>query len=165
MCGHFALFASGGCLNVRTWCDVLVIQERLKEIINDHLRSSNVYGKVRSFVRDFLATEEGVALEEDKLLTSLHEKKVVEDLIASMGQEHDRPLSRSLAGLKVSSGSAPLVPAKGEKFLHVKVERGAAFTDSLVDGSRSVPCVHAIRFSVCLFSDIRMILVWQGACR
>ena len=49
-----------------------IAQERLKGIINDHLRSSNVYGKVRSFVRDFLATEEGVALEEDKLLTSLH---------------------------------------------------------------------------------------------
>jgi hypothetical protein len=90
-------------------------------------------------VRDFLATEEGVALEEDKLLTSLHEKKVVEDLIASMGQDQDRPLSRSLAGLKVSSGSAPLVPAKGEKFLHVKVERGAAFTDSLIDGSSLHP--------------------------
>jgi hypothetical protein len=27
---------------------------------------------VRSFVRDFLSTEEGVALEEDKLLTYLH---------------------------------------------------------------------------------------------
>ena len=84
-------------------------KERLKGIINDHLRSSNVYGKVRSFVRDFLATEEGVALEEDKLLTALHEKKVVEDLIASMGREHDRPLTQALNGLKVCGSSSSRV--------------------------------------------------------
>ena len=59
-----------------------------------------------AMVRDFLATEEGVALEEDKLLTALHEKKVVEDLIASMGREHDRPLTQALNGLKVCGSSS-----------------------------------------------------------
>ena len=107
-------------------------KERLKGVINDHLRESNVYGKVRSFVRDFLATEEGVALEEDKLLTALHEKKVVEELLASMGREKDRPLSQTLN--RIASGASTFVPARGEKFLHVQVDRGAAFADALDDG-------------------------------
>eukprot|EP00802_Teleaulax_amphioxeia_P006340 Tamp_06344.p1 GENE.Tamp_06344~~Tamp_06344.p1 ORF type:complete len:666 (-),score=132.13 Tamp_06344:739-2655(-) len=112
-------------------------KDRLKGIINEHLRSSNVYGKVRSFVRDFLATEEGVALEEDKLLTYLHEKKVVEDLIASMGREHERPLTGAQSGRKAHASS--FVPTRGEKWLHVKVGKAAGFTESLFDASSLHP--------------------------
>ena len=114
-------------------------KERLKGIINEHLRESNVYGKVRSFVRDFLASEAGVALEEDKLLTALHEKKVVEELIASMGKDGERPLSLAIGRAGAAGPQKPLAPAKGQKFLHVQVEKGAAFTDALVDGSNLHP--------------------------
>jgi hypothetical protein len=45
---------------------------RLASCAPRRLRACLVRSQVRSFVRDFLATEEGVALEEDKLLTYLH---------------------------------------------------------------------------------------------
>ncbi len=51
---------------------------------------SNLYGQVRSFVRDFIAQEQGVALDEDKLLTALHEKRIIEELIGSLGKEPER---------------------------------------------------------------------------
>ena len=49
-------------------------QAKLRQIIHEHLGSTDVYSRIRSFVRDFIETEQGVALEEDKLLSTLHEK-------------------------------------------------------------------------------------------
>ena len=49
-------------------------QAKLRQIIHEHLGSTDVYSRIRSFVRDFIETEQGVALDEDKLLSTLHEK-------------------------------------------------------------------------------------------
>jgi hypothetical protein len=49
-------------------------QAKLRQIIHEHLGSTDVYSRIRSFVRDFIETEQGVSLEEDKLLSTLHEK-------------------------------------------------------------------------------------------
>lgn len=90
----------------------------MRDVIRDvvvtlHLvRSTNVYGQVRSFVRDFLESEEGMDINEDKysfallaelegvddlgrLLTTLHEKRVVEEVLNSLGREHGNQLSHS----------------------------------------------------------------------
>ena len=34
----------------------------------------NAYGAIRSFVREYLSSEEGISHDEDKLLSALHEK-------------------------------------------------------------------------------------------
>jgi hypothetical protein len=52
----------------------LTQQAKLRQIIHEHLGSTDVYSRIRSFVRDFIESEQGVALEEDKLLSTLHEK-------------------------------------------------------------------------------------------
>ncbi len=41
-------------------------------------------------MRDFIAQEQGVELDEDKLLTALHEKRIIEELIGSLGREPER---------------------------------------------------------------------------
>ena len=65
------------------------------------------------------------------------EKKVVEDLIASMGREHERPLTGAQSGRKAHASS--FVPTRGEKWLHVKVGKAAGFTESLFDASSLHP--------------------------
>jgi len=96
-------------------------------------RCSNVYGKVRSFVRDFLSEEKGVALDEDKLLSALHEKKVVEELLGSLGSENERLLLRPRAG----AGSKAPGPTRGGLFLHVRVGKGSSFLDPLMDAGQA----------------------------
>ena len=54
----------------------LTQQAKLRQIIHEHLGSTDVYSRIRAFVRDFIETEQGVALEEDKLLCTLHEKVI-----------------------------------------------------------------------------------------
>lgn len=55
----------------------LTQQAKLRQIIHEHLGSTDVYSRIRSFVKDFIETEQGVALEEDKLLSTLHEKVTI----------------------------------------------------------------------------------------
>ncbi|EKX35199.1 hypothetical protein GUITHDRAFT_118642 [Guillardia theta CCMP2712] len=104
-------------------------KERLKNIISDHLKSTNVYGQVRSFVRDFLESEEGMDINEDKLLTTLHEKRVVEEVLNSLGREHGNQLSHS------STPTSALAKKAGGKFLHVRLKKGRGFVDHLHDAS------------------------------
>ena len=49
-------------------------QAKLRQIIHEHLGSTDVYSRIRSFVREFVENEQGAAIEEDKLLATLHEK-------------------------------------------------------------------------------------------
>ena len=51
-------------------------QAKLRQIIHQHLGANDVYGQIRSFVREFMENEQGV-VEEDRLLSVLHEKVVV----------------------------------------------------------------------------------------
>ncbi len=62
---------------------------------------------------------------------------MVEDLIASMGREHERPMTGSQSWRKTSGAS--FVPTRGEKWLHVKVGKAAGFTEALFDGSSLHP--------------------------
>ena len=49
-------------------------QAKLRQIIHEHLGSTEVYSRIRSFVREFVESEQGVAMDEDKLLATLHEQ-------------------------------------------------------------------------------------------
>ena len=62
---------------------------------------------------------------------------MVEDLIASMGREHERPMTGAQSGRKASGSS--FLPTRGEKWLHVKVGKAAGFTEALFDGSSIHP--------------------------
>ncbi|KAJ1489744.1 CEP76 C2 domain-containing protein, partial [Baffinella frigidus] len=109
--------------------------QKLRSVIDEHLRSSNVYGKVRSFVRDFLSEDRGVVLDEDKLLSALHEKRVVEELLGSLGSENERLLLRPRAGAGASARA--ITPGRGGLFLHVRVGKGSAFLDPLLDSNNA----------------------------
>jgi hypothetical protein len=116
-------------------------QAKLRQIIHEHLGSNDVYSKIRSFVRDFLESEEGLDLDEDKLLSVLHEKvgiaftflsswlrlivlfakRVIEELLASLGRDY----STSQSGYV----NRP-APTRGGRYLHVRLCPGHAFVDN-----------------------------------
>eukprot|EP00286_Rhodomonas_abbreviata_P010675 CAMPEP_0181342296 /NCGR_PEP_ID=MMETSP1101-20121128/30917_1 /TAXON_ID=46948 /ORGANISM="Rhodomonas abbreviata, Strain Caron Lab Isolate" /LENGTH=664 /DNA_ID=CAMNT_0023453729 /DNA_START=102 /DNA_END=2096 /DNA_ORIENTATION=+ len=104
--------------------------EKLRSIIHEHLHSSNVFGQVRAFVRDFLAQEQGVALDEDKLLAALHEKRIIEELVGSLGKE------QTTERLTSRSSHTPGKDRNG-RYLHLRVSGGSAFVDQVLESSDS----------------------------
>ena len=49
---------------------------KLRQVIHEHLGSTEVYSRIRLFVREFVETEQGTAIDEDKLISTLHEKVI-----------------------------------------------------------------------------------------
>jgi hypothetical protein len=66
-------------------------QAKLRQIIHEHLGSTDVYSRIRSFVREFLENEQGTVLEEDKLLATLHEKVASEFRIVTLFNVNSDP--------------------------------------------------------------------------
>jgi centrosomal protein CEP76 len=102
--------------------------EELKKVIHGHLTSNDVYSKLREFVRNFIAEQAPDGhVEEHQLLTALHEKRVVEDLLTSVGRTVEAGVPQTSKTLDVP---------KGRRFLHVRLGQGKAFLDQLNEQDR-----------------------------
>ncbi len=116
-------------------------QVKLRQIIHDHLTSSNVYDKIRAFVRDFLETEQGVTPDDDKLLCVLREKGIIEDMLDSLGSNETVVPSQCIRRT---------APESGARYLHVRLSRGSAFIDNcfvdLDEKDRGMLYFHVLLF-------------------
>ena len=127
----------------------------LKSLIDSHLRSQNVYGQIRDFVRqtakDDSAGNEGksdATASPSVVMDALKEKGVIEQVIKSIRRPKNMasPSSISTGGENIigSEGKervAPItpVPSPFRRFLHLRINGGRAFVEHLADPSLTAP--------------------------
>jgi centrosomal protein CEP76 len=128
----------------------------LKSLIDSHLRSQNVYGQIRDFVRDTAKDgddagksggEEATA-SASVVMDALREKGVIEQVIKSIRRPNNMasPSSLdtgggSLIGSEGRERLAPIapVPSPFRRFLHLRINGGRAFVEHLSDPSLTAP--------------------------
>jgi centrosomal protein CEP76 len=117
----------------------------LKSLIDSHLRSQNVYGQIRDFVRQTTKETLGSGVTADErnhvVMNALREKGVIEEIIKSIRRPNNLAGNGSVvSGAERSTGleghrqlaNATPVPSPFRRFLHLKINGGRAFVEHLV---------------------------------
>lgn len=89
----------------------------LREKIHTHLRQTDVYGQIRTFVNEFMEVNQGFdpRVDEDEVIKALREKGTIQSVIKSLPSD--------FAAIQDASADS-----KGS-FLHVKLLRGRGFSE------------------------------------
>ena len=137
-----------------------ISQEKIKELkrlIDNQLRSSDVYGQIRSLLADFLnQNRETVSpSSEEGVFQALRQKGVLEQVIHTINGQGNRA-SVSNNDLISNPTIAPVSPAtpqlhnlKNKKFLHFKLLAGKAFLEQPDEENVCHTC-HLLLPSMCM---------------
>lgn len=118
--------------------DSSVSPERLNEMrsaIHQFLSQSNVYGSIRDIVDSYVAEHNGTPVDRedpDAVMKIIKERGVIQSLLGRLQSETG--LGSAARQLPSSSSAAAAIPARvseGDHFLHVRLNGGRAFMDSL----------------------------------
>ena len=114
----------------------------LKSLIDSHLRSQNIYGQIRDFVRQAAKgadpTSDDNGSNQTVVLDALREKGVIEEVIKSIKRPRNLATPSSLIA-STSDGVADQgqladltpIPSPFRRFLHLRINGGRAFVDHL----------------------------------
>lgn len=115
----------------------------LKSLIDSHLRSQNIYGQIRDFVRQAAkgadpTSDDNNGSNQTVVLDALREKGVIEEVIKSIKRPRNLATPSSLIA-STSDGVADQgqladltpIPSPFRRFLHLRINGGRAFVDHL----------------------------------
>ncbi len=117
----------------------------LKSLIDSHLRSQNIYGQIRDFVRQATKADDPSADDDSNkgvVLDALREKGVIEEVIKSIKRPRNLATPSSLiastkqgAHLQGQLADLTPIPSPFRRFLHLRINGGRAFVDHLAASS------------------------------
>ena len=117
----------------------------LKSLIDSHLRSQNIYGQIRDFVRQATKADDPSADDDSNksvVLDALREKGVIEEVIKSIKRPRNLATPSSLiastkqgAHLQGQLADLTPIPSPFRRFLHLRINGGRAFVNHLAASS------------------------------